>query len=674
MTHIRKTGLINRLLNIQVPKLYHPLVLTIYVSLTSYSVFAQQLELGTENLDLLQVEGFYFKDNNKNGALDIYEDWRLSPEKRAEHLVSLMTIEEKAGAMLHGTLPMDQSQNSAGLNYDLLLAEELIHDRNINHFITRLNGNPRQIAEENNRIQVLAESSRLGIPVTVSTDPRHHFQFTEGASVANTGFSQWPETLGFAALRDPDLVKQFADIARQEYRAVGIHMGLSPQADLSTEPRWSRINGTFGEDATLAKILVQAYVEGFQNGSEGIHEESVSLVVKHWIGYGAAAEGFDSHNYYGRYAIFPGNNFDYHVIPFEGAFSANVAGVMPTYSILKDLTIQGAVTEQVGVGFNRFILTDLLRNQYGFKGVILSDWGITRNCSEACISGKDAAGVQGFHNFSSAWGVINLTMEERFSKGIKAGIDQFGGVEDTHALASAITKGMISQERIDNSVRHILAQKLSLGLFEQPLVNIEKTTSVVGNQVFSQQSKEVQSKSLVLLENKNNLLPLTDTKAALYLHGIDAAIALTYGFQIVDDPKKADIAIIRANAPYQTLHPDHVFGRMQHEGDLSFKDGNTEYEHIKKASAVVPTIVTVYLDRPAILTNIIDKADAILGNFGISDTALMDVIVGNIAPQGKLPFELPANMERVREQQADVPFDTVDELFGFGFGLEYEEQ
>lgn len=648
--------------------------LTTSTSLACCSLFAQQVELKTDNLELLQVENYFFKDHNKNGRLDDYEDWRLSPEERAAHLVSLMTVEEKAGAMLHGTLPMDQSQTPDAAGYDYPRSEEIIRKRNINHLITRISGKLGKIAEQNNHIQKLAETSRLGIPVTVSTDPRHHFQFTEGASVANAGFSQWPETLGFAALRDPQLVKQFANIARQEYRATGIHMGLSPQADLSTEPRWSRINGTFGEDATLAKALVQAYVEGFQNGSDGIHADSVSLVVKHWTGYGAAAEGFDSHNYYGRYAVFPGNNFDYHVIPFEGAFAANVAGVMPAYSILKDLTIQGAVTEQVGVGFNRFILTDLLKNQYGFKGIVLSDWGITRDCSRACIEGKDESGIQGFHNFSSAWGVIDLTMEERFAKGIAAGIDQFGGVEDTHVLASTIRQGMVSQARINTSVRHLMAQKFSLGLFEKPLVDTEEASHLAGNQSFSQLSGEVQSKSLVLLENKNDLLPLTDSKARLYLHGIDAAIAKAHGFTIVEDPEQADIAIIRANTPYQILHPDYVFGRMQHEGNLSFKDGNDEYELIKKTSAVVPTIVTVYLDRPAILSNIVDKADAILGNFGISDTALMNAIVGNIAPAGKLPFQLPASMQGVREQQADVPFDSADELFGFGFGLEYRTQ
>ncbi len=647
--------------------------LTTCASLACCSLFAQQAELVTENLELLQVDNYFFKDHNKNGRLDDYEDWRLSAEERAAHLVSLMTVEEKAGAMLHGTLPMDQSQTPDQAGYDYPRSEEIIRKRNINHLITRISGKPGKIAEQNNHIQKLAETSRLGIPVTVSTDPRHHFQFTEGASVVNAGFSQWPETLGFAALRDPQLVKQFANIARQEYRATGIHMGLSPQADLSTEPRWSRINGTFGEDAALAKTLVQAYVEGFQNGSDGIHADSVSLVVKHWTGYGAAAEGFDSHNYYGRFAVFPGNNFDYHVLPFEGAFAANVAGVMPTYSILKDLSIQGIEVEQVGAGFNRYLLTDMLRDQYGFSGVILSDWGITRDCAEVCLNGRDADGIQEFSNFSSAWGVIDLTMEQRFAKGIDAGIDQFGGVENTDVLASTIRQNMVSEERINLSVRRIMTQKFALGLFEKALVNIDKSVEVVGNPVFYKRSTKMQGRSLVLLQNENDLLPIGKTRRTLYLYGINASIAKSYGFEIVDDPAKADLAIIRANAPFQILHPDYVFGRMQHEGDLSFRDDNPEYQLIKNASAQVPTIVTLYLDRPGILTNIIDKAQAILGNFGISDEALMETIIGNISPEGKLPFELPATMESVRQQYSDVPFDSQDELFPFGFGLKYRK-
>ncbi len=644
------------------------------LSTLSFSVFGQQVELRTESLDLLQMEGYFFKDHNKNGNLDPYEDWRLSPRARANNLVSMMTIEEKAGAMLHSSIPLNGPSPINGNEYNLARTGELIHSRNINHMITRLNIRPDLLAIANNQLQVLAEYSRLGIPLTISTDPRHHFQTTYGASITSNGFSVWPESLGLAALRDPDLVREFGDIARQEYRAVGIHMGLSPQADLSTEPRWSRANGTFGEDANLAKNLVQAYVEGFQNGDNGINEESVSLVVKHWTGYGAAENGYDSHNYYGRYATFPGNNFDYHVIPFQGAFNANVAGVMPTYSILKDLTIQGTEIEQVATGFNRFLLSDLLRDQYGFKGVILSDWGITSDCPEACIKGKDASGIQSFQTFSTAWGVIDLSMAERFAKGIEAGIDQFGGVNNTDVLASVISEGSVSMDRINASVTNIMEQKFTLGLFEKPLVNSETAAIVVGNPTFIEKALATQAHSLVLLENKNNLLPLENTQVALYLYGIDSNIARTYGFKIVDSPEQADLAIIRANAPYEVLHPDYVFGRMQHEGDLSFKEDNPEYEAIRTASSLVPTIVAVYLDRPAILTNVSDKAEAVLANFGVSDAALMEVIVGNSSPQGQLPFELPATMQSVFEQNPDVAFDSADELYPFGFGLKYRNQ
>ena len=647
------------------------LLLMLASSFLASPVVAQQADISTEILPLLQIEGNTFKDHNKNGALDAYEDWRLSSEQRADNLVSLMTMEEKAGAMLHGTLAINGSNPLNGSNYDLAGNQEFILNRHITSMITRLGGSPAQIAEENNRVQAIAERSRLGIPLTISTDPRHHFQYTEGASVANTGFSQWPETLGFAALADPALVRQFGDIARQEYRAVGIHMGLSPQADLSTEPRWSRINGTFGEDAELARSLVQAYIEGFQGGSGGAGIDDVSLVVKHWAGYGAAEEGFDSHNYYGRYAVFPGANFSYHLIPFEGAFAAKVDGVMPTYSILKDLIVAGTQLEQVGAGYERFLLTDLLREQYGFEGVILSDWGITADCPEACVKGIDNGVAQTFGSFSTAWGVIDITMEERFVKGIGAGIDQFGGVQDTQVLASVIHQSLISEERIDDSVQRIMEQKFDLGIFEKPLVDIENADSLVGNVEFSQAAGAVERSATVLLENKDALLPLQNTQAALYLYGVDPEIVRSYGFRVVEQPEQADLAIIRANAPFEVLHPNYVFGRMYHEGNLAFADSNPEYEQIIAVSSIVPTIVTVYLDRPAILTNIKEEASALIGNFGISDEALMDVIVGIASPQGKLPFELPANMESVNQQYPDVPFDIEDELYPFGFGLEY---
>jgi beta-glucosidase len=247
--------------------------------------------------------------------------------------------------------------------------------------ITRLGGDPASLAAQSNVLQEIAERGRLGIPVTVSTDPRHHFQYVLGASVTAGQFSQWPEPLGLAATGDTALVRRFGDVARREYRAVGIHMALSPQADLATEPRWSRINGTFGEDAELAGRMVRAYVEGFQGGARGAGRDGVLTVVKHWVGYGAAKEGWDSHNYFGRYATFTGDNLAYHVKPFLPAFEAMVAGVMPTYSILEGATWEGRPVEQVGAGFNRMLLTDVLRGRYRFDGVVLTDWAVTNDWS-----------------------------------------------------------------------------------------------------------------------------------------------------------------------------------------------------------------------------------------------------------------------------------------------------
>src|SRR5262245_26928685 len=335
---------------------------------------ARQPRLGGRDVPTIERDGLRFKDLNRNGTLDPYEDWRLTPEERTRDLVGRMTLEEKAGTMMHGTArgagPMAMA--GVGASYDATANRALIDSAKVTSMITRLRGDPAALATQNNALQEIAERTRLGVPITISTDPRHHFQYVLGASESEGGFSQWPETLGLAALGDTALVRRFGDIARQEDRAVGIHMALSPQADLATEPRWSRINGTFGEDADLAGRMVRAYVEGFQHGTRGADTGGVQTVVKHWVGYGAAKEGLDSHNYYGRFASFPGRNFEYHVRPFLPAFAANVAGVMPTYSILEGATWDGKPIEPVGAGFNRQLLTDMLRRRYGFRGIVLT--------------------------------------------------------------------------------------------------------------------------------------------------------------------------------------------------------------------------------------------------------------------------------------------------------------
>ena len=636
-----------------------------------------QPAISTRAVPVLQQGGLRFRDLDRSGRLDPFEDWRLTPAARARDLVARMTLEEKAGAMMHGTARAGGQMGGAGVGaaYDTAANRRLIADVKVTSMITRLGGAPALLAAQSNVLQQIAEGTRLAIPVTISTDPRHHFQYVLGASVTAGQFSQWPEPLGFASLGDTATMRRFGDIARQEYRAVGIRMALSPQADLATEPRWSRINGTFGEDADLAARLVRAYVEGFQHGGRGADTAGVLTVVKHWTGYGAAAEGFDSHSYYGRKATFTGNTLAYHVRPFLGAFAANVAGVMPTYSILEGARWNGRPIEPVGAAFNRQILTEMLRGQYGFRGMILTDWGVTNDCSERCRAGVPAGERPTFADVAMPWGVEDLPKRGRFVKAVVAGVDQFGGTEDAPMLVEAVRAGEVTESRIDASVRRIMEQKFALGLFENPFVDAEAAATRVGTAVFRGAGLEAQRRSLVLLENENAMLPLKTTGASgalrVYAVGIDTSAVRRMGWTVARDETQADVAIVRLEAPYETLHPGYVFGAMQHEGSLAFREGTKGYDDFLRVSGRVPTVVTVYLDRPAILTPLKGKARAIVANFGVSDDALLDVLAGRAKPEGKLPFDLPASMDAVRSQKPDVAHDVPQPLYRFGFGRSY---
>lgn len=651
---------------------------TLAILNASTALAATEPVIEAHTTKILTIEGLRFKDLNRNGKLDAYEDWRLSSAQRTADLLTVMTLEEKAGLMMHGTAPSVGAGSGMGVGaaYDLDRAKRMIDDLKVVTFITRLSGEPGELAAQNNKLQEIAEGGRLGIPATISTDPRNHFQFVQGASVAAGAFSKWPETLGLAAIGDAKLTRQFADIARQEYRAVGIQEALSPQIDLATEPRWARTNGTFGEDARMSKEMAEAYVAGFQNGEDGINRQSVIAVAKHWVGYGAAKDGWDSHSAYGRHADFSGNNFEQHVIPFEGAFKAKVGGVMPTYSILDGAKIDGKDVEPVAAGYNKQLLTDLLRGRFGFDGVVLSDWLITNDCEGGCLDGEKP-GIKPTLNeetFGMPWGVETMPRVDRFAKAVNAGVDQFGGVTTSDLLVKAVKEGKVTEDRIDASAARILIQKFEQGLFEDPYSDPLKAHETVGKPDFVKKATEAQAKSAVLLENRNHALPLPRKVTKLYLYQIDPAVATSRGFKVVASPAEADVAIIRMNAPFQQPHANYFFGSRQQEGDLDFKPGNDELEAFEAAAKSVPTIATIYLPRPAILGGLAQKSAALLGNFGISDDALFDVLEGKVAPKGKLPFELPSSMDEVRKQLSDTPHDTAHPLYPIHYGLSFTKK
>ncbi|HEU5200478.1 MAG TPA: glycoside hydrolase family 3 N-terminal domain-containing protein [Ktedonobacterales bacterium] len=599
-------------------------------------------------------DGFAYRDLNKNGRLDPYEDQRRPLEERVEDLLTQMTLEEKAGLLFQPPIgvPADGSLAEQPTPFSRTPTSEFVLKRLLNHFNVFAIAHPRQMAVWYNRLQALAEDTRLGIPVTISSDPRHAFTNNPATSRWESSFSQWPEPIGLAAIGDPALAEAFGDIARQEYLAVGIRLALHPMADLATEPRWARINGTFGEDAALASTLVAAYIRGFQGKTLGL--DSVACMTKHFPGGGPQKDGEDPHFPYGKEQVYPGRNFDYHLRPFEAALAADTAQIMPYYGMPVGLPF-----ETVGFGFNKDVITGLLRERYGFDGVVCTDWGLL---TDSEIAGRVLE--------ARSWGVEHLSVAERAKKALEAGVDQFGGEACPEVVIDLVKRGHISEARIDVSVRRLLRDKFRLGLFDQPRVDPEAAEAVVGNERFRAAGERAQRRAITLLKNSDTptgrLLPLQG-QPKLYLENIAPEVASAYG-QVVSTVAEADVAILRLQAPFEPR--DHLpLEAFFHAGDLRFNQ--QELARLLAIMRQVPTIVDMFLDRPAVIPEIVAESAALLANFGASDTAILDVIFGRWHPSGKLPFELPSSMEAVQHQQEDVPYDSDQLLFAFGFGLPY---
>jgi beta-glucosidase len=598
--------------------------------------------------------GLRFRDLNQNGRLDVYEDPRRPVDARVEDLLGQMTLEDKAGMLfINGAAVNDDGSLEkkegavAGIAAGLVAADQLTGKR-MNHFnLWQLPG-VQTVATWHNALQRLAEQTRLGIPVTIASDPRNHFS-NAIFSMTATDFSQWCETLGFGAIGDDELVRTFADIARREYLALGIRLALHPQVDLATEPRWSRISGTFGEDARLTARLAKAYILGFQG--ERLGPDSVACMTKHFPGGGPQNEGLDPHFEFHKGQVYPGGNFAYHLIPFEAAFEAGTAAVMPYYGVPVDQT-----DENVAMAFNKAIVTGLLREKYAYDGVVCADWGVI---TDTHLGGPVWP--------ARAWGVEHLSEAERVLKALEAGVDQFGGESCPELVVELVKAGRLSEERLDRSARRLLRLQFRLGLFDNPFVDETRVEEVLGDPHAVAAGLASQKRAMTLLKNDDRVLPLRG-RPKLYLRNLDAAVAAAYA-EVVPTPHEADLAILRIDTPWYPVESDNPFARTFHHGDLDFK--GEERAEILALLETVPTIVVLYLDRPAVIPEIARSATALLAEYGASDAAVLDVIFGRARPEGRLPFELPSSMEAVRRQKSDVPHDSKDPLYPFGFGLAY---
>ncbi|MFT4170871.1 MAG: glycoside hydrolase family 3 N-terminal domain-containing protein [Dysgonomonas sp.] len=734
------------------------LITFIFLSINSYAQIADSYTIikndngpalgysSSSGVKILTINGLKFKDLNKNGKLDKYEDWRLPIDERAKDLAQKMSIEQIAGLMLysgHQSIPANEAGFAAGTyngkpfsqsganTWDLSDAQKVfLKDDNLRHVLLVGVKSPEIAARWNNTMQAYVESIGLGIPANNSSDPRHSGQVT-GSTVAefNAGaggeISVWPDGLGMAATFEPELVRKFGHIAAQEYRALGIATALSPQIDLATEPRWYRASMTFGESPALATDMARAYIDGFQTSTgkdeiaDGWGYKSVNAMVKHWPSGGPEEGGRDGHWAFGKFAVYPGSNFETHLKPFtEGAFKLNgktgmASAVMPYYTISYNQAKDGT---NYANGFSKYIIKDLLREKYNYDGVVCTDWMITAD------EGKTPGDFAG-----KPWGAEALSIAERHYIALMAGIDQFGGNNEMKPVIEAYNMGVkehgqkFMKARFEQSAVRLLRNIFRLGLFENPYLDPQETAKIVGNPEFMQEGYTAQLKSIVMLKNKENILPIKERKTVyipeMYVPSVkdwwgnwskpslqvpaDLNLVKKY-YNVTSDPAKADFAIVFISSPYTNNDGGGYDKNDRKEGGNGYVPITLQYgtytatdarEHsIASGDPVVdptitnrsykgksvsasnsmdlntvlttkeimgdrPVIVVVNISRGMVFNEFEGRVDAILARFSVGEQPVLDIISGKYEPSGLLPMQMPANMSTVEKQLEDVPFD-----------------
>ncbi len=710
---------------------------------------------------IIEKDGLSFKNLSKDGVLKPYEDWRLSAEERAKDLASRMSIEEIAGLMLYsrhqaipavsggwfpGTYGGKSYEESGAKPWDLTDEQiAFLTEDHLRHVLITTVESPETAANWNNKLQVIAEGTSLGIPANNSSDPRHgsdaSSEFNVGAGTASR-VSFWPETLGLAATFDPEVTRTFGEIASKEYRALGMTTALSPQIDIATDPRWFRFNGTFGEDSTLSTDMARAYVDGFQTSEsereleDGWGLDSVNAMVKHWPGGGSGEGGRDAHFGCGKYAVYPGNNFEEHLKPFvEGAFqldqkTSKASAVMPYYTVSFNQDKENG--ENVGNSYSSYLITDLLREQYGYDGVVCTDWLITADEHEdkdTFLTGK-------------SWGVEHLSVAERHYKLLMAGVDQFGGNNEVGPVLEAYQLGVSEhgaeymRKRFEQSAVRLLLNMFRLGIFENPYLQSEKSKEIVCNQEFVKAGYEAQLKSVVLLKNKGQTLPLKP-RSKVYIpkrylpagkdwlgmptlekleYPVNLDVVAQY-FDIITNSDEADFGLVFIQSPksgtgysqedaanggngyvpislqykpytaeYARAHSiagdpreNDVMNRS-YKGKTVTTHNESDLDMVLKTKELMkgkPVIVSILLSNPTVLAEFESEVDVIVANFGIQDQAIMDILSGGYEPSGLLPMQMPQNMKTVEEQLEDVAhdmechIDSEGHVYDFAFGMNW---
>lgn len=734
--------------------------------------------LGSATGRILEQDGCVFKDMSGCGKLLPYEDWRLDAKERAKDLASRLSVEEIAGLMMyspHQMIPAlpggvfggtyDGKDYQPGVTGDDALTDQqkdFLSKDNIRHVLAMVYKDTETAAKWNNRMQSFVEKQGYGVPVSIATDPRHGAG-KSGAEYksGSADVSKWPEGLGIAASFDTDLCRRFGEVIAKEYRALGITTALSPQVDIATEPRWMRFEDTFGSSPELVTAMSKAYCDGLQTTKEGAGSagaengipigngttggwgvESVAAMAKHWPGGGPCEGGRDAHYPFGKFAVYPGGQFETHLKPFlEGAFSLDgptgkVASVMPYYTVSYGVDTKDG--KNVGNSYSHYIINDLLREKYGYDGVVCTDWGITQDPAPV----MDSFG-------SRCFGVEHLTEGERHLLAIENGVDQFGGnckiepVLEAYRLGCEKYGESAMRARMERSAARLLLNLFRCGLFENPYLDVEESKKIVGCEEFRKAGYEAQLKSVVLLKNSgiagkegSGVLPVSGRKKVYipkrfikaqknFFRGMDPAREVTEAdkesiapwFDWAETPEEADFGLVFIESPLSDgysaedaenggngylpvslQYRPYVATAARKEsiagGDIRENFTNRSYAgktgtaanekdldivlETRKAMGDRPVIVCIRMHKPAVLAELEPYADAIVVDFGVQRSAVYDILSGKAEPSGRLPIQLPKDMETVEKHCEDAPLDMdsyVDSkghAYNFGYGMNWK--
>ena len=618
-----------------------------------------QPELVARVKDIIEVDGYQFKDLNDNGELDPYEDWRLTAEERADDLLSQMDVDQQVYQMVHLTLVSKKdswfTKNNVGfaLVYEYIFeAEEPDEDEDEEEEDEEEGEdagpltNAKNAAILTNEIQELSEASDFGIPIIFSMDTEAGAAFVKDATYL-------PDEINQGAANDAELVAELNRVLKEELKAVGVRMALSPDADLITDPRWGRNEECFSEDTEVVKALIVPAIQALQDG-DSLTFNSVIATVKHFPGAGAQTGGVD-----GTPLTISEDSLELHLAGFKAGIEAGAAAVMPYgYSTVPYL---GGDAVDNSADQSAVVMTDLLRGQLGYDGIIQTDWGL---------------------NFSGA---------------ANAGADILGGA-GVRSMQQVLDE--VPEEKITEACRRILVLKFRLGLFENPYVDEDAADEIIGSEEHRAIAKEAAAKSFTLVKYENaaslegqkfivagtlaeDLRCLSSgwtAKEPVELEGTTILEALTEKAGEENITYIAEASEVPADLSGVTAVV--VVGEKSGTHDPAWGASTLEFpeEQVELVNALdkagANVVAVVVMNRAYVLTPVAEAADSVLLVYrpGVTSgaEAVADCLFGETAITGKLPFQIPATMDQVLAQREDMPKDIENPLYEYGFGIDAE--